>query len=274
MALIQNALSISQSLIRVRDNVDPVRPFNSYGQMLHQWFLCPAILCLSLTVKVTWSAEEGLPAKPTSHTLREIEGWQVHVDDRLLYQEQAELGERGLKVLGNRLYELKLIVPDDKLRRLQQVVIWLDFTHGSLKSAQYHPSADWLQANGYSMDLARSVHIPDAAIFFAPRNLHEQPFALMHELAHAYHDQVLGFEHPQIKDAWQKLKESKRYAQVQHISGKQRPHYALTNQMEFFAELSESYFGMNDFFPFNRAELEHDQPEIFSLLHDIWGPLP
>ena len=30
-------------------------------------------------------------------------------------------------------------------------------------------------------------------------------------------------------------------------------HYALTNHKEFFAEMSEAYFGMNDFFPFNRG---------------------
>ncbi|MGO9112581.1 MAG: hypothetical protein ACLP9L_25400 [Thermoguttaceae bacterium] len=27
-------------------------------------------------------------------------------------------------------------------------------------------------------------------------------------------------------------------------------HYALTDHKEFFAEMSEAYFGMNDFFPF------------------------
>ena len=48
-------------------------------------------------------------------------------------------------------------------------------------------------------------------------------------------------------------------------------HYALTDQKEFFAEMTEAYFGMNDFFPFNRAELMTEEPEIFELLRKVWG---
>jgi hypothetical protein len=38
--------------------------------------------------------------------------------------------------------------------------------------------------------------------------------------------------------------------------------------------MSEAYFGMNDFFPFNRAELKREEPQLFLLLLKIWGPLP
>jgi len=34
------------------------------------------------------------------------------------------------------------------------------------------------------------------------------------------------------------------------------------DQKEFFAEMTEACFGMNDFFPFNRAELMTAEPEI------------
>lgn len=219
-------------------------------------------------------ADDAKPPKPDSHTERNIEGWIVRVDDRLLSEPNAALGESGLKVLANRLCDVKAVVPPEKVKRLQQVPIWLDLTHGDLRSAQYHPSAGWLKEHGYASELAKSVHIPDASDFFAPRHQHEQPWALMHELAHAYHDQVLDFEHPQIKAAWGRFKESGRYKQVIDINGRQRPHYALTNQMEFFAEMTEAYFGMNDFFPFNRAELKQQEPEVFQLMQDLWGPLP
>jgi hypothetical protein len=53
-----------------------------------------------------------------------------------------------------------------------------------------------------------------------------------------------------------------------------REHYALTNQKEFFAEMTESYFGSNDFYPFVAGELKQAEPEIFELLAEIWGPLP
>jgi hypothetical protein len=59
------------------------------------------------------------------------------------------------------------------------------------------------------------------------------------------------------------------------ITGGRVRHYGLTDPKEFFAEMTEAYFGMNDFFPFNRAELMTAEPEIFELLKSIWGqPAP
>ena len=92
-----------------------------------------------------------------------------------------------------------------------------------------------------------------------------------HELAHAYHDQVLGFEEPRILAAWKKFVASGKYESVKHVSGRMVRHYALTDQKEFFAEMSESYFGRNDFYPFDREELKQAEPEIFKLLQDVWG---
>ena len=57
------------------------------------------------------------------------------------------------------------------------------------------------------------------------------------------------------------------------ITGERVRHYGLTNQMEFLAEMSEAYFGTNDFYPFNRAELITTEPELFELLKTIWGPI-
>ena len=34
--------------------------------------------------------------------------------------------------------------------------------------------------------------------------------------------------------------------------------------------MTEAYFGSNDFFPFNRAELRREEPEIFALLARLW----
>jgi len=210
-------------------------------------------------------------AKPVSHTERVIEGWAVHIDDRLLNGDQRAFGEKCLGVLTNRLIDIKAVLPADKVKRLQRVPIWLDQTHGQLKSAQYHPSAGWLKEHGYSEQLAGCVHIPDAGYFFASVHQFEQPWAVMHELAHAYHDQVMSFENPQVKDAWRAFKETGRFKSVRHANGKMREHYALTNQMEFFAEMTESYLGRNDFFPFDRTELEKELPEVYQLLRDTWN---
>lgn len=229
------------------------------------------LLILGLLMPTTAIAADE-PAKPATHQTQTIEGWTVRVDQRLLDAENAVLGRRALRLLGDRLYEIQLVVPAARVEQLRKVTIQLDQTHGKLTSMQYHPSADWLRNNGYSEELARCVHLPDAARFASPKHHQQQPWAVLHELAHAYHDQVLDFEHAEIKAAWERFRDSGKYEKVLHIDGGDRKHYALTNQKEFFAEMSEAYFGLNDFYPFHRAELKRDEPELFKLLQEIWGP--
>ena len=214
------------------------------------------------------------PPKPTAHTIRAVEGWTVHVDDRLLEGADAELGARALQLLGMRLADIRIVVAPDRLKALQEVPIWLDRTHGRLAAMQYHPNPGWLREHGYSTDLAKCVHIPDAGGFADPKHQQRQPWCVLHELAHAYHDRVLGFDDPKIKAAWKQAKDSGRYDAVLLIDGRNTRHYALTDQKEFFAEMSESYFGMNDFYPFNRAELARENPEVYRLLREVWGPVP
>ena len=55
--------------------------------------------------------------------------------------------------------------------------------------------------------------------------------------------------------AWKAKVDQGDYEEVLHITGKPRKHYALTNQMEYFAETTEAHFGTNDFHPFVRESV-------------------
>ncbi len=234
--------------------------------------LALSLLALALG-KVAASADD-VPALPPGHIERDVEGWTVHIDERLLTGADKALGEHALRLLANRLYDIKLVVPPDKVARLQKVPIWLDYAHGKLRPAQYHPSAAWLKQQGYATALAKCVHIPVAASFASTEHQRVQPWSVLHELAHAYHDQVLGFDHAEIRAAWERFCASGKYESTLHISGKKFRHYGLTDPKEFFAEMTEAYFGQNDFFPFNRAELQQEEPAIYELLTTIWGSAP
>jgi len=214
------------------------------------------------------------PAKPAAHTDRRLEGWTIRVDDRLLQPPNEELGKKSLRFLEAKLADIKVVVPPDRLKKLQSITIVLDLTHGNLGPMQYHPDAGWLKANGYSADLEKCVHLPRAADLPTKRNINEQPWVILHELAHAYHDQILGFEEPRIKEAYERYKKSGHGDKALLYDGNRVKHYALTNHKEFFAEMTEAYFGVNDFFPFNRAELKEAEPEIFALLREIWESPP
>ncbi len=232
-------------------------------------FVLTGVLLAMLHV-VSISAKDETAPLPTSRTTRDLEGWQVSVDDRLLAAPNEELGSRTLRFLEAKLVEIKIVVPADKVKELQKVKLVLDLNHGKLTSMQYHPSAGWLKANGYSPDLEKCVHLPRAADVATIRNVREQPWVILHELSHAYHDQVLGFDEPRIRELYDHYKESGHGEQTLLYNGKRVKHYALTDHKEFFAEMTEAYFGSNDFFPFNRAELQEAEPEIYKVLKQVW----
>lgn len=232
-----------------------------------------ALLLASLPFGRSWAGDKPEAPRPTSHTIRKIEGWTVRVDDRLLQSPNMDLGVRVLKSLEARLADINAVVQPDRLEKLHAVTIVLDMTHGGLRPMQYHPDARWLVEHGYSADLVHCVHIPMAAELLEPRQINVQPWCVLHELAHAYHDQVLGFDEVRIRDAYARYKKSGHGDSTLLITGERVPHYALTDQKEFFAEMTEAYFGTNDFFPFNRAELMTAEPELYALLKTIWGPV-
>ena len=230
------------------------------------------LIALSLLANSALAAEK--PPIPTAHTTRNIEGWNVRIDDRLLKGDGIAVGERALKLLNARLVAITIVVPEKALAKLRAITIELDLDYGGLKNMQYHPDAGWLKANGYSEALAKCVHIPEVQDFLSPFENHRMPWVVLHELAHGYHDQVLTFDEPRVTAAWMKFRDSGKYDIVLTSPGHTREHYGVTNQKEFFAEMTESYFGSNDFYPFVSGELKKDEPEIFALMAEIWGALP
>lgn len=233
-----------------------------------------AFLGLSgLLTAMQLAAADGDDKKAKSfieHTIRDVEGWQVRVDNRLLDGPHKPVGDSALRLLSNKLYELKLVLPADKVEKLIDVPIWLDFEH-PLTSMQYHPAAAWLRDHGYDPAMEKGVHIPRAQGLIDEIRKNRQPSVVLHELAHAFHDRELGFDYELIRQAYDQAVESKRYESILLIDGHDTRHYALTNHKEYFAEMTESFFGTNDFYPFVRAELKQYDPRTYETLSKVWG---
>ena len=96
---------------------------------------------------------------------------------------------------------------------------------------------------------------------------------VLHELAHAYHDKVLGEDDEGIQKAYDQAVKGGRYEAVPYILGGVKRAYALTNKKEYFAETTEAYFGVNDFFPFTRDELRDFDPAGYRLMENVWGKM-
>jgi hypothetical protein len=187
-----------------------------------------------------------------------------------LLESQAELAERALARLDHQLYQITVKVPGDPLRKLRRVRIWVEESEGHHQCMAYHPNPAWLREHGMSEKKARCVEVADVRNFLSWT--HEQPWMVLHELAHAYHHQFLdgGFENREVAAEYGRARDAKLYDSVLRINGKDDRAYALTNPMEYFAEASEAYFGTNDFYPFVRSELGRHDPGTFALLKRLW----
>ncbi|CAN5456912.1 metallopeptidase [soil metagenome] len=202
----------------------------------------------------------------------EVEGWEVEMDVRLLRgdPESVAKGEKVMKVLGGQLFLISELVPHEAVRALQKTRIVVELENPDRSGIEYHPHREWLQANGHSDRLWRTVHISALDRFLSAEMRATQPMVILHELSHAYHDQVLGFDEPEIRAAWERAKAAGTLEKVAFIRGGERRHYALVDHKEFFAEMTEAYFGTNDFFPFVKGELEAWDAETAKLMGNLW----
>lgn len=199
-----------------------------------------------------------------------VEGWALKVESGLV-QDQPELWSSVRRELQTQLYRIAHIVPDDPLKKLRLVRIWVHLKAPVTACMAYHPGAEYLSEHKMNPEMAKGVEIGDANNFVSWT--YEQPWMLMHELAHAFHDRFLdkGFENDSVMKAYREAVEKKSYESVLHWDGASVRHYALTNQMEYFAETTEAYFGHNDFYPFVNAELKTFDPVGLALMKQVWG---
>ena len=202
---------------------------------------------------------------------KEIEGWRVHVEPDLINGEHQELGKQALMMLANHLQRIKIVLPDTAVAKLQTIEFWIETRHPKSRSMCYHPSRRWLEDNDHDPRLARKVHVTRAAELLSREQMLKHPAVILHELAHAYHDQFLGFDDARIIEAFAQAKEGKTYKQVLDHRGQQVRHYGLSNHKEYFAESTEAFFYRNDFYPFVRAELKKHDPVMHDLLAELWG---
>jgi hypothetical protein len=199
---------------------------------------------------------------------REIRGFTVLVHPEV--EKHPAEAKEAFAELDAQLKTLGEVVPEKPLASLKKIRFWVEWEVKKNGAAEFHVSPGWLKDNGYNPEKARGVEINNLKNFSA-WSKKAQPWMVMHELAHAYHFTVLGDKHAQLDAAYKQAMERKLYDEVAFVTGGKRKGYATTNRAEYFAELTEAYFGKNDFFPFTRCELETHDPVGFKLMKDTWG---
>ncbi|WP_435009789.1 hypothetical protein P12x_001028 [Tundrisphaera lichenicola] len=214
--------------------------------------------------------DESFAFEPTSrYEPRTIEGWPVLIHGGFL-KNDPDLSARTIELLRSQLLQVIRRLPEAAVDRLRTVRIWVEEKEPHHPCMAYHPDPSWLQDHGMNPEKARCVELANARNFL--RWTEQQPWMVLHELAHGYHHLVLpqGFDNPEVKAEFDRAKRDGIYDSVARVGGRQERAYAATNPMEYFAESTEAYFGKNDFFPFDRSDLDRHDPAMAKLLARIW----
>ncbi|MBC8216859.1 MAG: hypothetical protein H8E73_00185, partial [Planctomycetes bacterium] len=198
---------------------------------------------------------------------RQIEGWTVYIGPPLV--QQKAYGDEICKLLRYKLHLVKRYMPEKSLERLKKVPIWLERDNRAVAYMTYHTCAEQLKAANQNPDKLRSIEIGNTERFRQWQGL--QQFAVLNQLARAYYDQALSKKTKKIKEAWQKALDGGKHDSVLRFDGKHVRHPALTSPVEFFAETTEAYYGVNDHYPFLQFETRQYDPNTCLLLEELWG---
>jgi len=195
----------------------------------------------------------------------EVEGWAVRMSND--YSKHSDKKKLILEELRQQLEAINNTVPQSALSQLDKTVFWIEYQSRPEKGASYHPSQDWLIKHEYNPDKAGGIELQFN--FYLWRK--EQPWIALHELSHAYHHKHLGHDNSMVLRAFEKARLSSQYNSVEHVNGRTKKAYAMNNKKEYFAELSEAYFGYNDQEPFDRNALKSFDPIGFQMVQTLWG---
>jgi hypothetical protein len=208
--------------------------------------------------------------------VRQVRGWTLRIDERLIAKDSAAV-EKAVVILDAQLAKVERLIPAKAVERLRSVPLNFSLPYPDRRpTAEYHGGLAWVKQVGREIALAKAIEFTNIDRF--EPEIRRMPVLVLHELAHAYHDQVIpgGYQNKDILGAFQQAKAAGTYDAVKRWTGEkyaEKPSkaYAMTNQMEYFAEVTEAYFDRNDMEPFDLAELKVKDPGVVPVLEKVWG---
>jgi hypothetical protein len=162
------------------------------------------------------------------------------------------------------------VLPLEARQFIRDIPIWIENDPKAENTAVYYSGGRWRVDNQENASKQKSITVLNIHYFMQAAKVYDS-WVLLHEMAHAYHDQKIGFQEPSVIAAYENAKIKNLYAPGRLKDGRTVPSaYALTNPREYFAEMTEAYFGVNDYYPHSREELrDYDRPG-FDIMKNLW----
>jgi len=221
--------------------------------------------------RIARAAKKHTPTK--KYDKRDIKGWTVYVNPDLAAQ--GELCKTMVKLLTYKLHTIDHFISEQGQKQLHLVPIWLEIG-GSGPYVRYCGSREQLRSEGANPDKFQAVEVRDPQRMMKWALLQQSD--LLGEVAQAYYDRYAAKKDSalgkKIRDAYAQAKKNGKYKSVLRFDGKRLPHPALDSEKRYFAELMESYFLVNDRYPFIRCELKDQDATGYALVADLWKGNP
>jgi hypothetical protein len=215
---------------------------------------------------------------PRDYARHSLYGWEVLVEQQLA-EDAPDLASNALARVETNLGEVAKLLPAAALPDLRKVRVFL--MHGpAAKAGGRNNGLEYFRAdapthhNWLDPRMASSI-----VIFNADNYARLSEFwalkALVHECGHAQHLEHWPEDRVDIFDTWQSALGKGLYEVVrEEDQGTHNPNYPARNHLEYFAELTATYFAGNSYFPRDRAALKAYDPVGFALIETLWGLTP
>jgi hypothetical protein len=238
--------------------------------------------CLLLSATIVYADDpKPVPKAGKAGPLDAVEGYKRHtiegftllVNQAVLDADASGFERKPLDVLELELKTVSRLMTPKALGVLRKLLIWVEWDERQPVSNGRDGTAVAVYYGGHQLSLVRKGMHPlksKSVTILSMKSLTaaHQPktdaggCVLLHEIAHAVHDNLLGWENPTIKAAYRLAMERKLYDKSQYVS---------TNEAEFFAELTCAYFDQLEYHPRTRDHLKKLDPASFKMLDAVWG---
>lgn len=217
-------------------------------------------------------------AVPPKHwELRTIRGFTVLVHEEVLRQPADRWQRKPLDVLDSEFDDLKRVVGPKLAEILRQIPVWVrwDVVDPAVPKAiafYYGYQANDLARAGREPLMTNSIEIVSLKRIgeMRPPGSKFQQVVTLHEMAHAIHHRLLGFDAPEVTAAFQSAVDRKLYESASDRTGRVSRPYGRTNANEYFAEISCAYLDSCFFYPFTYSDLKQHDSAGFALMDAVW----
>jgi hypothetical protein len=257
---------------------------SSLAALMAPCLLAAAACLLLLSAFPGMAAEPAAPAPKPAVNFREpqrtykavpLGQWTVMVEQQLP-AENPELAKLALARLESKLGVMLAALPSPARPRLEKLPIFLMYGPKATGGGKDN-GAEYFQGNAPEHHKLLDPRWKSCVVIYCAKNYVQQSELwsvklLVHEFAHAHHMEQWPEKQPDILRAWNHAVEYGLYRQDKDNKGKLfYPGYAITNQLEYFAELSCMYFVGCNYPPVNREELKTYDPTGYDMIEKMWG---